>query len=551
MSINPFTSYVLKSLTQKGNQEELDLILKSESPVSSRNFPLTYFLDQSTPFDPEEHYGYPKRYFKLSGRSPIAFQKFRDRFYLCGSDSFKNYSSPQSDQLIDILIALYACLHVDNITWCDPFIKSRLDLGFDKQPALSFAWAKLVESKNWDTQTQYNYLLSKYQISDRSEWISCPITNILVPKSATEDQSVKGNVVRILASDKLNCLGQWKTLWYDYDELRAARPGIGFIPKETPLVPVYLSSNDWFGDLPIKYYPKELKACTICHKYTDIIYSKQILCKVCLDKTFPLLKIRPYSDNVLKHISPSKTINQKAVFSYFQKPILMGCELEYHNLDQEQLDGIDLRMYFLDLLNNFVIFKEDGSLDRGGFEIVTIPATIDVHLDRFKSVFASLPSTVGTATKTGMHIHLDRKSVSPLTLGRMVDFMNLKSNLSFVELVAERKLTGYCRQDETLSWGAALTGNTERHVTLNLQKKITAEFRIFQSPLTFLSFAKNLEFVLALRYYMTAGQLNLTPRESRNYENFITFIKQKNHSKTDSRNEFPHLFSFLKQKGAL
>ena len=151
-----------------------------------------------------------------------------------------------------------------------------------------------------------------------------------------------------------------------------------------------------------------------------------------------------------------------------------------------------------------------------------------------------------------MHIHLDRKVISPLVLGRMIDFLNRPENKKLVETIGERTLNNYCVAQAHYSWGNALDDRSmDRHVVLNLQKRVTAEFRFFKSPTTYLSFAKNIEFVWALWNFYQTGWINYPPKESRNHKLFLDYIKQTNHSRTDSRNKSPHLYQFLKQKGAI
>ena len=246
--------------------------------------------------------------------------------------------------------------------------------------------------------------------------------------------------------------------------------------------------------------------------------------------------------------------------SFLGKPknkMYFGVELEVEVDSPHNLETHAERVR--DALPNFVITKYDGSLDRG-FEIVTAPASLEVHRERWPAFFKQtregnlsrlLSFTPGTC---GMHIHISREALAPSQLGRMIVFMYERGNTRFIERMAGRNLrkgrgADYARLGEptklekvcsvvtsgskkrafckgTIGRGAINTGNPD-----------TIEFRLFRGTLKESSFFKNLEFVQALTDFCKPGVCSLkdlaTPAAFRefvfkyrkNYKNLVKFIE--------------------------
>jgi hypothetical protein len=124
-------------------------------------------------------------------------------------------------------------------------------------------------------------------------------------------------------------------------------------------------------------------------------------------------------------------------FRYF------GVELEVEKAPAAPPDLL-LRVYG-QLSEAFIMVKHDGSLSnkgKGGFEIVSVPATMKYHKsgvwDKFYknlgTFFVSSPAT------TGLHVHIGIDSVGKLTAGKMLLFINSLKNREFVERIAQRHL---------------------------------------------------------------------------------------------------------------
>jgi hypothetical protein len=143
----------------------------------------------------------------------------------------------------------------------------------------------------------------------------------------------------------------------------------------------------------------------------------------------------PEEISIAKHRKENRQLKE---FRYF------GVELEVEKIIGGPPD-ILLRTY-KQLSDSFVLIKHDGSLSdkgKGGFEIVSVPATLKYHksgvwdgfYNNLGSFFLEHPPT------TGLHIHIDLPSVGKLTAGKMLVFVNSAKNREFIERVAQRVLT--------------------------------------------------------------------------------------------------------------
>lgn len=218
-----------------------------------------------------------------------------------------------------------------------------------------------------------------------------------------------------------------------------------------------------------------------------------------------------------------------------QEPLYFGIELEYETSNRDKAAVKVGR-----LLKGHAIMKSDGSI-RHGFEVVTCPATIDIHLDEFDKFFKDIPEELQIAPNVGMHIHVSKKPLSLFTIGKLTAFMNREINKRFIEFVAGRNSNSYCRLDSkrtvTFPW---TNKSSERYNTLNLNNSQTIEFRIFSTPLTYDDFASKIQFCKALVDYAMPANLALPISEITNYANFIKWLQ-------GNRKSYPQLAAKLKE----
>jgi hypothetical protein len=229
-------------------------------------------------------------------------------------------------------------------------------------------------------------------------------------------------------------------------------------------------------------------------------------CKKCASQTFEIHSYSTRVPSLLKFKAHKVT----------PSTLYLGCELEYETSNRESA-----RKKVGRALKGHAIMKSDGSI-RDGFEVVTCPATLEIHLEVFKKFFENRPSELKIASNVGMHVHVSRGPLSLLTVGKMTEFMNRPDNVKFITHIAGRAPNNYCRQDEGRTLSFPLTsGRGERYNSLNLNNSETVEFRIFSTPLTFEDFAHKVEFCQALTEYSKPGVLSVDLKTQTSYAHFI------------------------------
>lgn len=141
------------------------------------------------------------------------------------------------------------------------------------------------------------------------------------------------------------------------------------------------------------------------------------------------------------------------------------------------------------------IAKHDGSLDEWGFETVTVPLT-DAQVygifGSFKTLGDGRCSAWDRGDDVGHHIHLSKRAITPLTLGKLLVFMNASVNRPFLESIACRQ----ARFNHFSTKKLTTTQNSDRYEVLNVTDQ-TVEFRLFKSNLYSRAILKNHEFAVA------------------------------------------------------
>jgi hypothetical protein len=216
--------------------------------------------------------------------------------------------------------------------------------------------------------------------------------------------------------------------------------------------------------------------------------------------------------------------------------LYLGIELEYEATDKDAA-----RIKVGKQLAGHAIMKSDGSI-RNGFEIVTCPATLDIHMEEFKKFYDNLPAELFAASNTGMHVHVSRKPLNLFTIGKMTEFTNRLDNKGFIAYVAGRIDNMYARQDEQRTVSYPLVnknGGTNRTNALNLNPTDTIEFRIFSTPINWEQFASRLEFCQALTDYCQPAQTGTSLKHLTHHASFINWLQSR-------RKDYPELSNHLK-----
>lgn len=270
----------------------------------------------------------------------------------------------------------------------------------------------------------------------------------------------------------------------------------------------------------------DIDTCTNCgnETVTELMINK--VCHHCLDASF---KIHNYSTRVEQMLKFKATrVRPNTVY--------LGCELEYetNNRNRAQL-GVGK------LMHGHALMKSDGSI-HNGFEIVTCPATLDIHLDIFKKFYDNMPPDLKVANNVGMHVHISRKPLTQLTIGKLTEFLNRLDNKDFIHHIAGRIDNSYARMDSdrTVTFLRKYSHGGNRYNALNLINEKTIEVRLFATPMNYKEFASRLQFVQALVDYCSPAQSNESLKKQTHYQAFMHWLSSR-------KRMFPELSYHLKE----
>ena len=241
-----------------------------------------------------------------------------------------------------------------------------------------------------------------------------------------------------------------------------------------------------------------------------------------------------YDYDVTEQLSPIYHGNEKR---------LMATEIE---VERRNNCSEDIAEDVSQTLRGFALCKHDGSLNNG-FEIVTAPATITALKEGWNKFceanYSDQLSSWHTST-CGMHIHVDRKSLTPLEIGKLLVFVNGRYNSQFMEAIAGR---------DSQQWSAKkykgikdALQRSDKYEALATHKPRTIEFRVFKGNIGKQGIMRNIEFVDALcNFVRTVGMDKDTDTVNRlSYANFVEYMNT-----SENKGSYPYLFSWLVRKG--
>jgi hypothetical protein len=290
---------------------------------------------------------------------------------------------------------------------------------------------------------------------------------------------------------------------------------------------IWLKADQFYHDGQI-YNRSEVSiaTCSSCgnESVTDLMIDG--VCHHCLDDSF---KIHNYSTRVEGMLKFKATrVRPNTVY--------LGCELEYETNNKSRA-----QLAVGKLMHGHALMKSDGSI-RNGFEIVTCPATLDIHLDVFKKFYDNIPPDLKIEKNVGMHVHISRKPLSQLTIGKLTEFLNRLDNKQFIGHIAGRIDNSYARmnEDRTVTFPIRNKHGGDRYNALNLINEKTIEVRLFATPMNYKEFAMRLQFVQALVDYCSPAQSSLALKKQTHYEAFMSWLSNR-------KRMFPELSYHLKE----
>ena len=261
--------------------------------------------------------------------------------------------------------------------------------------------------------------------------------------------------------------------------------------------------------------------------------------RYCYNYTYPV------HENLNVQYREDETIDDNLDTS---KDLLYGVELEVMARNSMPDDYPDT---LHDYNGDWFKCKKDGSLDEGngGFEICTAPSTFKFLKDRFTQMFNSdywTDDNGSTYVKgwntncAGLHIHINKKALTPLEVGKLLVFVNDKKNTRFIEDIAGRNMGRWCAS-KTKKISDGQYRSDDRYEAVNTVPSKTVELRIFKSNVSEHGFLRALEFTDGMIRYLKQSSMR---EQSLSYKSFISFIK-----KPENRSEYPNFWSWLITNG--
>lgn len=192
-------------------------------------------------------------------------------------------------------------------------------------------------------------------------------------------------------------------------------------------------------------------------------------------------------------------------------------------------------------VGHFAVMKHDSSIGEGGFEIVTVPATIAYHRKHWEPFFKTAAPMLRSweSGRCGMHVHISRAAISTLRLGYMLAFINEPANLPFIEAIAGRGSTHYSSLQKKRIRDAWVGSGNRYEALSTATNKPTVELRIFRGNVSRDGFYRNLDFADALvAFAMDTSATKLGSQD------FLTWLD-------GHRPEYPYLAAWAARKGMI
>lgn len=194
--------------------------------------------------------------------------------------------------------------------------------------------------------------------------------------------------------------------------------------------------------------------------------------------------------------------------------------------------------------NRAYILCRDSSIGAAGVEMITLPYTLANHKSDKYMPWAKLLAElrkVGQSgqnnTQCGMHVHINRRALSHLQMGKMLVVINAPEMQELIATIAQRSEASYCRRYfKKVADGGKIIGS--HGDALNCSNgKGTLELRIFRGNLRYERVMKNLEFTDALCNYANEQSIQKVHLP----DQMVSWIN-------DNRSHYPHLAKFIAEE---
>ena len=278
-------------------------------------------------------------------------------------------------------------------------------------------------------------------------------------------------------------------------------------------------------------YAETMRYCYRCGEdcsEEDITYVHgEIYCPDCAEAN---AVIHPYATNVLRTLRkdcfPESSMRDKEIYYGVEFEVIISDAAPFNEKVKELEVAIG---------KDFAIFKKDSTIGPRGVEIVTLPARFEVQMERWTEFFkANVRGVVSwKGGKCGIHIHIRREVLSPLTIGKMMVFLNDPKNETYITKIAGRYGSYFCKNSDKKLSDAYDTEDCNRYEMLNVSNRNTVELRIFRGSFNRTHFLADLQFTDALvRFCRTTSFPKVT------VENFTKFI-------TEQKKRYPDYLNYM------
>lgn len=224
--------------------------------------------------------------------------------------------------------------------------------------------------------------------------------------------------------------------------------------------------------------------------------------------------------------------------------LVYGVELEMEAIDGWCVDDAVEELGGRAKGDRFIL-KEDGSL-KEGCELACAPMTLGEHREYWPRILQPgllrvAHSGAGT-DRCGIHVHINRRALSDLTVGKIQAFANNQSADGLVSCIAQRSYSGYAKA----SWGKKVAegryDNEDRYERVNTRSD-TIEIRLFRGNLRPERVVKNVEFCDAVAKWAKTASVKVVEGPGA-AENFLYWLDKR-------RKDYPTLVGFLVERGRM
>lgn len=263
--------------------------------------------------------------------------------------------------------------------------------------------------------------------------------------------------------------------------------------------------------------------CSNCGNYIPYTCQRSI-CKEC-DEVVYKRRLNPYSTKPIPRF--------QSKYGFVRGERYFGMEFEVSNISPESC-----YVLFNDLYKDKLIYNKSDSSLHGGTEIVTNPCdrkSMNKLLSRMKDGLEIIKSQKGYKDNAGIHIHVTRKSISPIDVYKLSYLFNYNMDSVFkraLYYITGRNSTSTVLQDGyhycqigAINNKKELKHNENRYCAINLLNSDTIEFRMFKTEADIDIIKSYFDFVEdSLEYIHTHGLRYI------NAQSFLAWLKTNSRS---------------------